>query len=168
MGSVKMIVAELKNVLRQSFIILAFTVIVALIINVLRPAGISLFGFSSSELIKKRQAQIPEISLTDAHNLFMQKKVIFIDARDPISFANGHIAGALNIYPDEAELYAAKLKVDNSRDLLIVTYCDGPYCPLSKETAYALVQQGVPQAKVLVNGWSLWLKAGYPVKKGKE
>jgi 3-mercaptopyruvate sulfurtransferase SseA len=39
---------------------------------------------------------------------------------------------------------------------------------LSKETAQALLMRGVPSAKVLVNGWGLWLKAGYPISKGKK
>lgn len=165
---IDMILTELKSALLQSFIVLAVAVIVAIFFNLLRPAGISLFGFSSTDLMKKRQAQIPEISIAEAHNLYLQKKVLFVDARDPLSFDGGHIAGALNIYPDEAELYAAKLKTDNYRGVLIITYCDGPQCPLSKETAYALMRQGVPRARVLVNGWSQWLNAGYPVKRGKE
>jgi rhodanese-related sulfurtransferase len=163
-----MILTGFKKALWQSLIILIFTVLIAIFFNLLRPAGIALFGFSSANLIKQRQAQIPEISLADAHDLYLQKKALFVDARDPLSFEEGHIAGALNIYPDEAALYATKLKTDNYRGVLIITYCDGPQCPLSKETAYELVRQGVGEAKVLVNGWSLWLKAGYPVKKGKE
>jgi rhodanese-related sulfurtransferase len=162
------ILTGFKKTLRQSLIILIFTVMIAIFFNLLRPAGIALFGFSSANLIKQRQAQIPEISLSEAHDLYLQKNVFFVDARDPISYEEGHIAGALNIYPDEAALHAAKLKTDNYRGVLIITYCDGPQCPLSKETAYELLRQGVPAAKVFVNGWSLWLKAGYPVKKGKE
>jgi len=163
-----MILTGFKKALRQSLIILIFTVMIAIFFNLLRPAGIALFGFSSVNLIKQRQAQIPEISLFEAHDLYLQKKVFFVDARDPLSYEEGHIAGALNIYPDEAALHAAELKTDNYRGVLIITYCDGPQCSLSKETAYELLRQGVLEAKVLVNGWSLWIKAGYPVKKGKE
>jgi rhodanese-related sulfurtransferase len=163
-----MILIELKKVLWQSFVILIFAIVIAIVFNLLRPAGISLFGFSSTDLIIERQAQIPEISLAEAHGFYLQKKVLFVDARDPISYEEGHIVGALNIYPDEAELYAGKLKIDTYRDVLIIIYCDGQHCPLSKETAYVLIRQGVPQVKVLVNGWSLWLNAGYPMKKGKE
>jgi len=39
---------------------------------------------------------------------------------------------------------------------------------LSKEAAHALILRGIPTIKVLVNGWSIWLKAGYPVSKGKK
>jgi rhodanese-related sulfurtransferase len=41
----------------------------------------------------------------------MKNKVIFIDARDPFSFEEGRIAGAINIYPDEASFHAASLKM---------------------------------------------------------
>ena len=163
-----MILNRLNRALRQSLIILIFTLMVAIVFNLLRPVSITLLGFSSANLIKQRQTQIPEISLFEAHDLYLQQKALFVDARDPLSYEEGHIAGALNIYPDEAALYAAKLKTNIYRGVLIITYCDGPQCPLSKETAYALIRQGVGEAKVLVNGWSLWLKAGYPVKKGRE
>ena len=163
-----MILTGFKKAPWQSLTIVIFTVMIATLFNLLRPAGMALLGFSSADLILQRQAQIPEISLAEAHDLYLQKKVLFVDARDSLSFEEGHIAGALNIYPDEAALYAAKLKTDNYSGVLIITYCDGPKCPLSKETAYELVRQGVGEAKVLVNGWSLWLKAGYPVKKGRQ
>ena len=163
-----MILNRLNKAFRQSLIILIFTAMIAIVFNLLRPVSITLLGFSSANLIKQRQTQIPEISLFEAHDLYLQKKVLFVDARDPLSYEEGHIAGALNIYPDEAALYAAKLKTNIYRGVLIITYCDGPQCPLSKETAYALISQGVGEEKVLVNGWSLWLKAGYPVKKGRE
>jgi rhodanese-related sulfurtransferase len=163
-----MILNRLNKAFRQSLIILIFTAMIAIVFNLLRPVSITLLGFSSANLIKQRQTQIPEISLFEAHDLYLQKKVLFVDARDPLSYEEGHIAGALNIYPDEAALYAAKLKTNIYRGVLIITYCDGPQCPLSKETAYALIRQGVGEIKVLVNGWSLWLKAGYPVKKGRK
>ena len=98
----------------------------------------------------------------------MKNKVIFIDARDPFSFEEGRIAGAINIYPDEASFHAASLKIKADKGLIFVTYCDGPQCPLSKETAYALILRGIPTVKVLVKVWSLWLKAGYPCSKGKK
>jgi hypothetical protein len=47
---------------------------IAIVFNLLRPAGIALLGFSSANLIKQRQAQIPEISLSEAHDLYLQKK----------------------------------------------------------------------------------------------
>ena len=152
----------------KEFIIIAIVaIVIAMSFNFLRSSYIPLLGFSSAKLTKQQQVLIPEISIRDAFDLYSKKKVIFVDARDPLSFAEGHIAGAINIYPDEVSIYLPLLKTMLSNDSIIITYCDGPQCPLSKETAHALLQQGIPAVKVLVNGWQLWLYAGYPTAKGK-
>ena len=141
---------------REGIIILVIALFIADIFNLLRFNNIPLFGFSSAALIKEQKAKIPSIILSEAYDLSLKNKVIFIDARDPFSFEEDHIAGAINIYPDEASLHAASLKIKADQGFIFVTYCNGPQCPLSKETAYALLQRGIPTVKVLVNGWSLW------------
>ncbi len=153
---------------REGSITLAASLFIAVVFNLIRPAGINMFGFSSAALIKEQQAKIPEISLWEAYDLYMKNKVIFIDARDPLSFEDGHITGATNIYPDEAALYSANLRIKANQGFIFITYCDGPQCPLSKETAHALLLRGIPNVKILANGWILWLKAGYPISKGKK
>ena len=141
---------------REGIIILVIALFIADIFNLLRFNNIPLFGFSSAALIKEQKAKIPSIILSEAYDLSLKNKVIFIDARDPCSFEEGHIAGAINIYPDDVSLHAASLKIKAEQRFIFVTDCDGPQCPLSKETAYALLQRGIPTVKVLVNGWSLW------------
>jgi len=158
--------AKLFPAIKEAFILVVLAGIVAILFNVLRPAGIPLFGFSPSIIVRNQSANIPEIALSAAHDLYLKRKAIFVDARDPFSFEEGHLPGALNIYPDEAALKAAELKKTVSPDAVIITYCDGPQCPLSKQTAQALQSQGLPGVQVLVNGWSLWLNAGYPVARG--
>ena len=160
--------ANLFLVVREAIIVFVAALIIAVAFNLLRPAGLPLFGFSSAKIINVQQAKIPEITLLETYDLFLKKKGIFVDARDPFSFEEGHIAGAVNIYPDEINLQITKLKEMISPDSVVITYCDGPQCPLSQETAQALQAQGLPVVKVLFNGWSLWLNAGYPVAKGKR
>jgi rhodanese-related sulfurtransferase len=161
------VTAKLYPAIREAVLLCLITVIVAIVFNVLRPAGIPLFGFSSAILIKEQQANIPVITLSAAYDLYVKNKVVFVDARDPLSFEEGHISGAINIYPDEVTLHAANLKKMVSPGSIVITYCDGPQCSLSKETGQALQLQGLPVVKVLVNGWSLWLNAGYPLTRGK-
>jgi rhodanese-related sulfurtransferase len=153
--------------MKETIILIVVTIIVAFAFNLLRQSGIPLFGFSSQQLIAQQQSSIPKISLSEAHDLYLKKKIVFVDARDPISFEEGHIAGSINIYPDEIAIHLSTLKSLLSDNIMVVTYCDGPQCPLSKETAHALLMQGIPNAKVFVDGWRLWLKAGYPTAKGK-
>ncbi|MGV8057751.1 MAG: rhodanese-like domain-containing protein [Smithellaceae bacterium] len=158
---------NLFPVIREAIIIFITASLVAVSCNVLRQAGLPLFSFSPAKIINIQQMTIPDIALSEAYDLYQKNKVVFVDARDPFSFEEGHIAGAVNIYPDETALRAANLKKMLSPGSVIITYCDGPQCPLSKETAQGLKLQGLPVVKVLVNGWSLWLNAGYPVAKGK-
>ena len=159
---------KLYPAFRECIIILAIALFIAVAFNSLRSNSISFFGFSSAALIKEQQAKIPSITLTEAYDLYLKNKVIFIDARDPLSFEDGHITGAINIYPDEASLHASILKIKADEGFIFITYCDGPQCPLSKETAHALFLRGIPNVRILVNEWILWLKAGYPISKGKK
>lgn len=152
---------------RESVIIFFAAVIVAVAFNLLRQTGLPLFGFSSAKIINVQQAKVPEITLLETYELFTKNKAVFVDARDPFSFEEGHIPGAVNIYPDEVNLRIAGFKKMVSSDSVVITYCDGPQCSLSKETAHTLQLHGLPVVKVFVNGWSLWLNAGYPVAKGK-
>jgi Rhodanese-related sulfurtransferase len=162
------ILSKFYPAFREGSIILAVSLFIAVVFNLIRPAGINMFGFSSAALIKEQQAIIPEISLWEAYSLYLKNKVIFIDARDPLSFEDGHIAGAINIYPDEASLHSSSLKIKADEGFIFITYCDGLQCPLSKEIAHALLLRGIPNVKILVNGWILWSKAGYPISKGKK
>lgn len=162
------VAATIYAAIKEAVVLFLIAVIVAVIFNVLRPAGIPLFGFSPAALVPKQQASIPEITLSAAYDLYLKKQVVFVDARDPFSFEEGHIAGAVNIYPDEVALSAAGLKKTVTPGTTVITYCDGPLCPLSKETAQGLQLQGLPVVKVLVDGWSLWHNAGYPVAKGEK
>ena len=160
------IVTTLYPAFKEAILIGIAALIVAVMVNWLRPTVIPLWGFSSESLIKKEQADIPSITISEAYDLYRQKTAVFVDARDPFSFEEGHIAGAINIYPDEIILHLPRLKAQLSPDSVVITYCDGPKCPLSKETAHALLRQGVHVAKVLIDGWRLWLHAGYPVARG--
>ncbi|MEN6621875.1 MAG: rhodanese-like domain-containing protein [Smithella sp.] len=160
--------AKLYRAIREAAVLFVIAVIIAIIFNALRPAGIPLYGFNPALPSKKQPVNISEITLSAVYDLYLKNKVIFVDARDPFSFEEGHITGAINIYPDEVTIGAPKLKKIMSPDSIIVTYCDGPKCPLSKETAHGLLLQGVPVVKVFVDGWRLWNNAGYPVTKGNK
>lgn len=158
----------LRSAFKEALLLFLIAVLVAVVFNALRPAGISLLGFSPDQTLHVPQTKIPEITLAEAYQLYLKNKVVFVDARDPFSFEEGHIAGAINIYPDEISLHLAGLKQRISPGAVIITYCDGARCPLSHETAQGLKLQGVSAVKVLIDGWGLWQKAGYPVAEGNK
>jgi rhodanese-related sulfurtransferase len=109
---------------------------------------------------------VADISLSEAFALYRDNRALFLDARDPWSFEEGHIAGAILIEPQDAGKQASEIrKRAGSRQ--IVTYCDGAECHLGVDLAKALEKQGISSVKVLINGWSRWREAGYPIEKGK-
>ncbi len=63
---------------------------------------------------------VPRISIDEVKALMAKKQVLLIDVRDPQSFADGHMPGAINVpfdlLPDHAEAW----KKDRR---LLVTYC---------------------------------------------
>jgi rhodanese-related sulfurtransferase/DNA-binding HxlR family transcriptional regulator len=84
--------------------------------------------------------------------------VVVLDVRPPAEYAAGHIAGALNVPPDELEQRLQELESD--RD--VVAYCRGPYCVYADDAVRALAAAGRPAMR-LVDGFPEWAAACLPV-----
>jgi rhodanese-related sulfurtransferase len=108
----------------------------------------------------------PSVSLEEARALFLTHGAVFIDARPPETFEDGHIAGALNIFPETFDQSSAQMLTAVPPDSLVITYCDGETCNLSKDLATLLAARGYSHVRVLVNGWSRWQEAGLPTETG--
>ncbi|HEY3352618.1 MAG TPA: rhodanese-like domain-containing protein [Polyangia bacterium] len=91
--------------------------------------------------------------------------VVFIDARPRADWTLGHIAGALNVPADEAQIEPARLTAIRAAQL-VVTYCDRPQCGLSTRLGQRLRSLGVADVRVLADGWHAWFAAGYPAQSG--
>ena len=109
---------------------------------------------------------VADISLSEAFALYRDHRALFLDARDPWSFKEGHLAGAVLIEPQDAEKQVSEIR-KRAGGRQIIAYCDGAECHLGVDLAKALEKQGISSVKVLINGWSRWREAGYPVEKGK-
>lgn len=113
--------------------------------------------------------QMPRLSLVGAKNRFDQKNAVFLDARSPEEYAEGHIPGALEFYADDFEKFAPvvlpQLKDKNQE---LIAYCHGSSCELSLHLANALMDQGYTNVKVFFGGWPEWKKANYPITTGDQ
>lgn len=113
--------------------------------------------------------QMPRLSLLGAKSRFDQKNSVFLDARSPEEYAEGHIPGALEFYADDFEKFAPlvlpQLKDKNQE---LIAYCHGSSCELSLHLANALIDQGYTNVKVFFGGWPEWKKANYPIDKGDQ
>lgn len=109
-----------------------------------------------------RQLIIP---LPEAFRLHEQKRALFIDVRSPAEYQEGHIQGAINVPLSQAESQLLPALDGVPDSAIVITYCDGDHCNLSKELAIMIESFGFTNVKVLVNGWSVWKKAGYPIER---
>lgn len=106
------------------------------------------------------------ISFQDAEAMYFANSAIFLDARPPDLYEEGHIAGALNLPWDEFDTRFQEILQNYSPETNFITYCDGEGCGLSRELAQAMSALGYSNVKVLVNGWTLWQNHNLPVDRG--
>jgi len=84
--------------------------------------------------------------------------VTVLDVRPPEEYAQGHVAGALNVPLDRLEERLKDLPTDRE----VVAYCRGPWCVLSFEAVARLREAGF-DARRLQDGLPEWRRAGLPV-----
>jgi rhodanese-related sulfurtransferase len=157
---------RLSRAMWQGIFLVGLGALLAAGFNAVRATGLPWTGaWSSAALAASKFQGLKEIPLADAWSLSQAGRALFVDARDPVTFYEGHITGALNCPPGETKSYLEEIRVLANSGLVIIAYCDGVDCPLSTELARSLQQAGVPSVRVLVDGWSRWSQAGYPIEK---
>ncbi len=151
--------------IRQLLVIVLAAVAIALISNHFRPSPLQLLGNWSPEArLTSPSGRQMAISLDEAKKLFQSKGAVFIDARPLEEFTKGHIRDAISLPWHEAEQRVMDATADMAYDAMIITYCDGDSCNLSKDLSLFLENLGFSNVRILVNGWTLWRGAGLPVE----
>jgi rhodanese-related sulfurtransferase len=105
------------------------------------------------------------ISLDEARRLCLNEGAVFLDARSPEDYAQGHIRCAQNIPWQSFDAYMDRVWGVIPEDAWIVAYCDGETCSLSEDLAKELIAMGYQKVKVLPNGYTRWVEAGFPTDR---
>jgi rhodanese-related sulfurtransferase len=150
----------------QIIVITITSIVLSLILNVVRPDGIPLLAkeLAVAEEIEYDAATEPRllaITLEQALDLY-QKGTVFVDAREPEYYQEGHIKGAWNI-PFFLEL-VFKLDSLQGKDAPLVIYCSGDECGSSEDLAYELQGEGFSNLLVFKGGWTAWNSSGHPIE----
>ncbi|CCD91335.1 conserved hypothetical protein [Bradyrhizobium sp. ORS 375] len=87
---------------------------------------------------------------------------MLVDVRGPASFAEGHIAGAINI--PHRSMTAERLAA-YPQDRLFVVYCAGPHCNGANRAAIRLARLGRP-VKMMIGGITGWRDEGFALTAG--
>lgn len=106
----------------------------------------------------------PAISLDYAMMKFQSKNIVFLDARYPADFEEGHVRGAINLPWEEFDEYAPGVLRSLPKDEEIIAYCDGTECETSLLLARELIELGYENIKVFFGGWQEWQDAGLAVE----
>ena len=90
-------------------------------------------------------------------------KMVVIDARPPLDYVTGHIAGSVSVPFYDVTSFVDQLPDDAQ----LVVYCG---CPHAESTAAAEVMEdnGFIDVKVIDEGYYYWRDEGYPVVEGVE
>lgn len=115
---------------------------------------------------KDRLAKSMAITLEEARRFCESGSAIFVDARSLEDYREGHILCARNLPLKDVDERLDSAMAGVPLEETIVVYCDGEECSLSEELAKELFFRGYENVRVLVNGWSRWLEAGFPTAKG--
>jgi rhodanese-related sulfurtransferase len=148
----------------QVFILVVFSSVFSLFVNGIRTDGIPLLAkeldVADNIKISVDEPQLLAISLEQALDLY-NKGTVFVDAREPEYFTDGHIMGAWNV-PFFFEL-TFKLDSLQGKDSPIVVYCSGDECGSSEDLAYELQAEGFTNLYVFKGGWTEWNENGHPI-----
>ena len=128
----------------------------------IRLAAILLTAGLSMPLLAAQAQDVPRISIDAVKPLMAKKQVLLIDVRDPMSFGEGHLPGAINVpfdfLPDHAEAW----KKDKRQ---LVTYCACVNEGTAVRAALDMNAFGVMNVKALAGGWNEWVKRGEKIEK---
>src|SRR5512143_2027644 len=157
--------------IRDAIIILLIAAALGIVVNMVRNAAIG-GGLAWNTQWKDNrkfsgEIEIPPsyqpgdslLSLKDAFSLYTGKNAIFLDAREPVDYDDGHITGAINFPFDHWDDYWEKIRPQLDSTKEIVAYCGGQDCELSLFLARQLKEQGYQRAYIFFGGWEKWRDA---------
>lgn len=166
--------------MREMVLLLGVSLLLGLVAQLILPNGISPITAITIIETESKTVSVPAvvidpngdmeasiIDLADAFKAHGAGNGIFLDAREPEVFEQGHIAGAINVTP---HAFMDSLEFLESLDLngLIITYCDGTDCNASIDLASNLELMGFTQVRYFFGGWQEWISAGYPISGGDQ
>ena len=157
----------MPRILRETIFILIISLSAGLGFNLVRSERLPLIADWSIEgRLTARFGEKAIISLEEAEQVFFSKKGVFLDARPPNDYREGHIQGARSLPIEAFDKHFDKATRDLSQEALIITYCDGETCTQSNKLTRRLKELGYENVRILVNGWSLWKKHSLPLDEG--
>jgi rhodanese-related sulfurtransferase len=95
----------------------------------------------------------PSVDFNELSAHVRNKSAVIVDARSSLSFAGGHVRGAINIPVEQKESSTEQYLRHLNPDQLIIIYCGGSTCHTSEMLYEYLLTQGFTNMRIFVPGW---------------
>lgn len=153
----------------ELIILAALSAMLAWVVNAARPDPIDWradFATGKIETVKAKGLIV--LDSDQALAVWKSGARLFVDARSPAEFVQGHIPGAVNI-PEEALLMgldAAVAALGLAKERPLAVYCSNLACPKAKEVSQGLKELGFSDLAVYPPGLDAWTAEGHVVEGG--
>ncbi len=162
-----------KSTTTEIFSIILMSIVIALVYNYFSGKGIPLFKASEKLIIASDSVLFSHIFTDTAKNVIVttdqMKQIIktgnalIMDARNPDAYKKGHIPTAINIPFLDVFNYIETLQ-SIPRDTLIIIYCEGVHCELSKNLAEFLKGMNFRRIFIYHDGIEVWSAQNLPLE----
>jgi len=168
--------ARASRVLLGALAIALASAILGLVVNHLSPRRIPLLprptrggaGLSLPSPAVPLPPGLVAMTLEQARAAFDAQSALFLDARKPEEYEQGHIPGARNLPPRGFEDRYLEVAEAVEAATSVVVYCEGVECSDAIETGERLLETGRKQVYIFESGWRAWVGARGPVREGPE
>ena len=160
----------LKGTAKELMIIIGISVLFGFAVNTFSPKGIALFGNwdTSKGVISAKSKgdenyffeEIEEIQA--AKEIFDHGEALFLDARHPDAYHEGHIPGAVSLPVGRFDELIEGVRGRYPTSTSIITYCSGRECEDSHNLARLLFMEGYAHIRIFIDGYPGWEEMGYP------
>ncbi len=159
----------MKRSLLQSIGIIIISGALGIGVNAFRAEGIPLMERWQEKVLNEQlTGGLPAVSLKQVKEAYKSGAALFVDARDPEFFEQGHIPGAVSLPVRDFDSVFPKLEEQIRAAPKVITYCDGASCEMSVELTEKLLFAGVNWVEIFTGGMQQWQGAGQPVVAGKN
>ena len=151
-------------------IIIGVSVLFGFAVNTFSPKGIALFGNwdTSKGVVSAKSKEHENYFFEEIEEIRAAKEIfdrggsVFVDARHPDAYHEGHIPGAVSLpvgrFSDMIEAFRSM----HPESTPIITYCSGRECVDSHNLARLLFMEGYTNIQVFIDGYPGWEDEGYP------
>ncbi len=156
--------ARLAGVLLGALALTAGSAVLGIAVNHISPRGVPLLPTPADQQAGEEPglplpAGIEDVDIDEARQALADRSALFLDARSPQEYDEGHLPGALNLPAYQFDDYFFEVMEPIEEASRIIVYCDGDECSDSIAVAERLVEFGFSAVYVFEGGWRSWVES---------